>query len=275
MPDSQANIHDFENPVQPRYIGRVNLIGVKTLTLREIQRFTSVYMQTIVAPVITTGLFYIIFALAFGGLEREVAGMSFLQFLLPGIIMMSMAQSAFVNVSSSLVIAKIQGNIVDMLMPPLSDAELLVGYLSGSLVRGIFVGLVSCIFMALFVDIHIANPGLIVVFSVLGMLMLGAMGMAGGIWADKFDHIAAVTNFAITPLTFLSGTFYSIHDLPETWQAVAHFNPFFYMIDGFRAGFIGHADSNIMTGVGVLCLVNLALIMLIHRMLRTGYKIKS
>jgi len=212
--------------LKPRKIGAVNWIGLLTLVKREVDRFTSVYVQTILAPVVTTLLYCVVFALAFGGIAREVNGIAFLKFLAPGLIMMTMVQNAFANASSSMVIAKYQGSIVD-------------------------------------------------VFAALGNLMLGALGLAGGIWADKFDHISAVTNFVVTPLTFLSGTFYSMSSLPEMWQSIATYNPFFYMIDGFRYGFIGQGGSDVAIGIGVLVAVNVVLVGLILMMLRTGYKIKS
>lgn len=259
----------------PRLIRGINTIGLYTLTAREIGRFMSVYMQTLVAPVVTTLLFYTIFALAFGGVARVVGEIPFLEFLAPGLIMMNMVQNAFANTSSSLVIAKVQGNIVDVLMPPLSELELLIGYMLGGVVRGLAVGIVTGLVMSIFVPIGVKSWALVIVFAVLGNMMLSAMGLAAGIWSDKFDHMAAVTNFIITPLTFLSGTFYALESLPDTWHAIALYNPFFYMIDGFRAGFIGQADGNVGIGIAVLCVCNILLVLLIFVMLRTGYKMKS
>jgi len=260
---------------EPLRIPMLNTIGLMTLIQREVGRFLSVYQQTIIAPVVTTGLFYTIFALAFGGISRVVGGIPFLEFLAPGLIMMTMVQNAFANTSSSLVISKVQGNIVDVLLPPLSPFELYAGFTLGGVVRGLLVGVVTGCAMALFVPVHIHSVLMIVMYAVLGTILLASLGVAAGIWSEKFDHMAAVTNFIVTPLTFLSGTFYSVEALPPFWRILAHGNPFFYMIDGFRYGFIGHADGNPWLGVVVLAGINLALALLILAMLRSGYKIKS
>ena len=260
---------------EPRKINGFNAVGLMTLVKREVGRFLNVYLQTIVAPVVTTLLFYTVFALAFGGVAREVNGVPFLEFLAPGLIMMVMVQNAFANTSSSIVIAKIQGNIVDVLMPPLSSLEIYIGYCTGSVFRGLVVGLVTGCVMSIFVPISISSLSLVVSYAVLGTLLLGSLGLAAGIWSEKFDHIAAVTNFIVTPLTFLSGTFYSVDSLPEFWQGLAHYNPFFYMIDGFRGAFIGQADADPITGLLVLLIMNIALAVLALFMLKTGYKIKS
>lgn len=189
--------------------------------------------------------------------------------------MMTMVQNAFANTSSSLVISKVQGNIVDVLMPPLSALEIFLGYTLGSLLRGLVVGFITCIVLALFVPISIHSLGSIIFFAVLGNLMLGSLGLAAGIWSEKFDHIAAVTNFIVTPMTFLSGTFYSITMLPPAWQFAVHFNPFFYMIDGFRYGFTGQSDGYLLYGTALLIACNIALGVLSYRMIKSGYKIKS
>lgn len=258
-----------------REINGINIVGLQTLIKKEVGRFINVYTQTVIAPVVTTLLFYAVFALAFGGVAREIGGIPYLEFLAPGLIMMTMVQNAFANTSSSMVIAKVQGNIVDILMPPLSSAELYWGYIVGGITRGLCVGVVVGIVVALTVGMNIHNIWVIMAFSVLGTMMLSSIGLAAGIWSQKFDHIAAVTNFLVTPLTFLSGTFYSIQQLPGIWRDLALYNPFFYMIDGFRYGFIGTSDGNIMVGLGVLVCINLALAVLTLTMLKTGYKTKS
>jgi ABC-2 type transport system permease protein len=253
-----------------------NWIGIQTLVKREVGRFINVYLQTIVAPVVTTVLFYIIFTLAFGaGAGRGIEGVPYMQFLVPGLIMMGMAQNAFANTSSSMVIGKVQGNIIDILMPPLAPWEILVGYITGGVLRGLIIGLVSVIVLVPFVGLSIANPVPLLGFGILGCMMLSLLGLIGGMWADKFDHIAAVTNFVVMPMTFLSGTFYGVERLSPFWQDVAHANPFFYMIDGFRSGFIGVADMPLTIGVFVLIGVNALLWFTALRMLQTGYKIKS
>jgi ABC-2 type transport system permease protein len=260
---------------QPRVIGYINWLGLWTLYLKEVRRFTNVYTQTLMAPVVTTLLFLTIFWLALGGAVREVNGIPFLSFLAPGLVMMAIAQNAFANTSSSFVISKIQGNIVDVLMPPIGAGELLTGFALGGMTRGVCVGAVVLLAMAIVAPIGIDNIFLILFHAFAASLLLALLGILGGIWAEKFDHIAAVTNFIITPLSFLSGTFYSIERLPETFQTIAHFNPFFYMIDGFRAGFIGQSDANPLLGVAVMATVDLALWLLLLRMLRTGYKLKA
>lgn len=262
-------------PQAPRVVGRVNWIGLKTLYMKEVFRFLKVFTQTVAAPVITTLLFYTIFALALGGIDRiSVGNVPFLHFLAPGLIMMAMVQNAFANTSSSVVIAKVQGNIVDVLMPPLSPLELAVAYVGGGITRGLLVGLVTYIAMRIFVPIGLHNLFFILFHAVAASMLLSLIGVIGGIWSDKFDHIAAVTNFVVTPLAFLSGTFYTIDRLPEAWQVVAHFNPFFYMIDGFRYGFIGHSDGTLMIGLTVMIVANLALWAVTLRMLASGYKLK-
>jgi len=258
-----------------RRIGAVNWLGLWTLYYREVRRFGKVYTQTLMAPVVTTLLYLAIFLLALGGGGQAVAGISFAEFLAPGLIMMAMVQNAFANTSSSIVIAKVQGNIVDVLMPPLSPAELALGYALGGVTRGVCVGLVVGLTMWAFVPIRIVHPGLVLFHAFAASLMLSVLGLIGGIWSEKFDHIAAVTNFVVTPLSFLSGTFYSVERLPPAWHIVAHANPFFYMIDGFRCGFIGHADGSVPVGVAVLTLTNAALLWLCYRMFATGYRLKA
>lgn len=270
---SVENINQEE--LRPRKIKGMNGIGLWTLIGKEVGRFINVYTQTIVAPVVTTLLFYAVFALAFGGNTRTIGDLPYMVFLAPGLVMMTMVQNAFANTSSSMVIAKVQGNIVDILLPPLSPFELYLGFTIGGVLRGLLVGSVVAVAMSVFIGMPIHSLPHILAFAVLGNMMLASIGLAAGIWSQKFDHIAAVTNFLVTPLTFLSGTFYSVTQLPEVWQGIAHYNPFFYMIDGFRYGFIGHADGNTTVGLLLLVVVNVLLSALSLWMLRTGYKIKS
>jgi ABC-2 type transport system permease protein len=259
-----------------RRIGAVNWLGFWTLYLREVRRFLKVYTQTLIAPIVTTLLFLAIFMLALGGAGRPAVGsVPFDQFLVPGLVMMAMVQNAFANTSSSIVISKVQGNIVDVLMPPLSPTELTLGYALGGATRGLVVGAVVALAMSTVVPIRIHALGYVLFHAGAASLMLSLLGLAGGIWSEKFDHIAAVTNFVVTPLSFLSGTFYSIERLPESWHFIAHFNPFFYMIDGFRYGFIGHADGSLGIGLAVLTFANLALLWLCHTMFASGYRLKA
>jgi ABC-2 type transport system permease protein len=262
-------------PPLPRDIGTVNWIGLWTLYQREVYRFLKVYTQTIAAPVVTTLLFYAVFALALGGVVRMAGSVPFLVFLGPGLIVMAMAQNAFANTSSSVVIAKVQGNIVDVLMPPLSPLEMAVAYVGGGVTRGMFVGVVTAIAIWAFVPLGIHSPAYILFHGLMASMMLAQLGMIGGIWSEKFDHIAAFTNFVVTPLTFLSGTFYSVDRLPPAFWWLAHFNPFFYMIDGFRYGFIGQSDGTLAIGVAVMLGINAALGVLLLRMLSSGYKLKA
>ena len=261
--------------LQSRKISGINWQGLQTLVEKEVGRLIAVYSQTVIAPVVTTLMFYTVFALAFGGVARSVGETPYLLFLAPGLLMMSMVQNAFANTSSSLVIAKVQGNIVDLLMPPLSPGELMAGFMLGGIMRGLVVGLVAGIVIAFFVPIQIYSFIAILTYAVLGTMMLSSLGIAGGIWSQKFDHIAAVTNFIVTPLTFLSGTFYAMSTLPPFWQFLGHYNPFFYMIDGFRYGFIGQSEGDLVFGFCLLVIINIGLIYLCYRMLESGYKIKS
>lgn len=272
---SQSDFIPIGSELKPRVIPSVNMIGLKTLIWKEVGRFINVYTQTIIAPLVTTLLYYAVFALAFGGVARTVGEIPYLTFLAPGLIMMTMVQNAFANTSSSIMIAKVQGNIVDVLMPPLSAGELFVGYVIGGIVRGLMVGIVCALAVWISVGMEVHHVWAILAYAVLGNMMLSSIGLAAGIWSQKFDHIAAVTNFIVTPLTFLSGTFYSASVLPGMWQTLVHFNPFFYMIDGFRYGFTGHADGSIAAGLVTLLVLNLFLGWMTLRMIATGYKIKS
>ncbi|MEM7225174.1 MAG: ABC transporter permease [Pseudomonadota bacterium] len=262
-------------PPSPRLIGLVNWRGLWTLYTKETRRFLNVYTQTLIAPMVTTLLFLAIFTLALGRSVQEVGGVGFATFLAPGLVMMAIIQNSFANTSSTIVISKVQGNIVDLLMPPLSPAELVLGLAGGGVTRGLLVGLVVGLAMWAFVPLGLAAPWAVLFYAVNASLMLALLGMIGGIWAEKFDHMAAVTNFVITPFSFLSGTFYSIERLPENWQIVAFLNPFFYLIDGFRYGFIGHADGSLIGGALLVLAVNGALWALTHRMISSGYRLKA
>jgi len=260
---------------RPREMGRVNWLGLWTLTGKEVRRFLKVYFQTVLAPVVTTLLFLAVFALATGQSRGLVSGVPYEQFLAPGLIMMAITQNAFANTSSSLIIAKVQGNIVDLLMPPLSPLEQTVAVALGGIVRGLLVG--AAVLLAMWVVIPIRNVDLpLILFHALAAsLLLSLLGMAGGIWAEKFDHLATVTNFIITPLSFLSGTFYSVDSLPGMVRTLAKFDPFFYMIDGFRTGFIGHSDGSLATGIAVMIGCNVVMGFVAYRMFKTGYKLKA
>ena len=263
------------NTPQARDLDPINWLGLWTLTRKETVRFLKVYAQTIAAPVITTLLFYCVFSLALGGAGRMIGDVPYISFLVPGLIMMSMAQNAFANTSSSIVISKVQGNIVDVLMPPLSALELTAGYTAGGIARGLTVGAVSIVVLTFFAHLPISHPGFILYHAIMGSMMLSLFGVIGGLWSEKFDHMAAVQNFIIMPATFLSGTFYSADRLPGAWKLICHLNPFFYMIDVFRYGFIGVSDGTLGTGLIVLAASDLFLLLVAYRMIATGYKIKS
>ncbi len=276
-----ATLHKSDEPDFPvlgaRTIGAVNWVGLWTLYLRETRRFMKVWAQTLAAPAVTTILFMIIFTLALGGNGRLVADMPYAQFLAPGLIVMAMLQNAFANTSSSILISKVQGNIVDTLMPPLSALELTIGFALGGITRGLLVGLsVGLAFTAMpGVPMVIEHVWSILYFSVAACTMLSLIGVLTGVWAEKFDHAAAITNFVIAPLSLLSGTFYSIERLSTSWQVFSHANPFFYMIDGFRYGFIGRADSDLWVGFAYTLAINLVLTLVVYRVFKTGYRLKA
>jgi ABC-2 type transport system permease protein len=258
-------------------IRNVNWGGLKTLYVKEVRRFFKVQLQTIWAPAMTTLLFLVIFTVALGRSGRTVMNIPFADFLAPGLIMMGMLQNAFANSSFSLLVGKIQGTIVDYLMPPLSTAELIAGLIGASITRALLVGLAVWFAMLLWPGVHVIPRHLWAVlwFGVMGSAMLSFLGLLTSIWAEKFDHAAAVSNFVVAPLSLLSGTFYSIHSLAPSFQAVSHANPFFYVISGFRYGFLGIADSPVAVGALVLLAINLALGILCYRLLRSGWKLKA
>ena len=258
-----------------RRFGLVNWVGLWTLYLREVRRFWKVVFQTVGAPVVTTLLFLAIFSLALGGLRPDIGGTPFTSYLAPGLVIMAMLQNAFANTSSSLLIGKVQGNVVDILMPPLSAGELTTAIALGGLTRGLVVGVFTFLGMTFFVDFTLSNIWAVLYFAVSGSLLMSFMGMLVGIWAEKFDHMQAITNLIITPLTFLSGTFYSVEQLPEPAQVFSSFNPFFYMIDGFRYGFIGQPEGNLVVGVLLLAALNIILWVSCYIMFDRGYRIKA
>ncbi|OAB54896.1 multidrug ABC transporter permease [Phormidium willei BDU 130791] len=259
---------------RPRVLGAVNWMGLWTLYLKEVKRFVNVLTQTILAPMVTMLLFLAVFTLALGRGNLKFGDIPYAEFLAPGLIMMAMIQNSFANTSSSILISKVQGNIVDVLMPPLSTVELALGFALGGVTRGLLVGTTTALAMWIFVPMHMHNFAVVLYYAFAACLLLSLLGMIGGIWADKFDHIAAVTNFVIVPFSFLSGTFYSVERLPENWLFVAHLNPFFYLIDGLRFGFLGRHDGDILTGMAVVALANAVLITIVWLMLKRGYKLK-
>lgn len=268
------------SPPKPRAYGAVNWLGLWTLYKREVGRFMKIWMQTLLAPVVSTLLFMTVFKLAFGSrgnLTGDFSGLDYNSFLAPGLIVMSMLQNAFQNSSSSLASAKVQGSHVDFLMPPLSPLELTVGFIFGAATRGVLVGAIAAtgIHFSGLATISIVHIWPVIWFGLMATIFLAAIGAMGGIWADKFDHLAAVSNFVIVPLTFLSGTFYDINVLVEPFKSLAFFDPIFYLIDGFRYGFLDAANSDIMTGAIVSASMAFLASAGVWWMLRTGFKLKA
>ncbi|MGD9537289.1 MAG: ABC transporter permease [Alphaproteobacteria bacterium] len=257
-----------------REMGAVNWLGVWTLFEKEVRRFLKVWTQTILAPMATALVFLGVFAVAIGPTQPATGDLGFLTFMGPGLIMMTMVQNAFANTSSSLMIAKIQGNIVDILMPPLKPGELLAGLVGGGLVRSLTVGLLLSLIMLPISHFHVHDLGYLVLHAFGAGVILSLVGLLTAIVAEKFDHLAAITNFVVTPAALLSGTFYSIERLPEWLQLVCQLNPIFYLMDGFRYGLTGHADGYLWVGIIVVLGLAAVLWLAAHWMLRTGYKLK-
>ena len=245
-----------------------------TLYIKELKRFTKIPGQTILAPAATTLLFMVIFSTAIGNSRNEYILTDFKSFLFPGLIMMTIIQNAFMNNSSSLLMSKVQGNIVDLLMPPISNFQIIVSFILVGVTRGLTVAIAAAIFMLPFVQIGIYSFIVILFFAVISSAILSLVGLLTGIWADKWDHLGTIDNFIIIPLSFLSGTFYSIKILPEFIQKLSLFNPFFYMIDGFRYGFIGSSDVNIMISIQILMLCFIILLFFSYLILQSGYKLR-
>jgi ABC-2 type transport system permease protein len=274
--NDQPSIWVRSDPGVP-VIRSVNWGGLKTLYLKEVRRFFKVQLQTIWAPAMTTLLFLVIFTVALGRSGRTVLGLPFSDFLAPGLIIMGMIQAAFANSSFSLLVGKIQGTIVDYLMPPLSTGELIAGLIGASVTRALLVGLAVWAAMLFWPGVHVGVEHFAAVFwfGIMGSIMLAFLGLLTSIWAEKFDHAAAVTNFVVAPLSLLSGTFYSIESLSPAFRAVSHANPFFYIISGFRYGFIGVADSPLHFGAVLLLGINIALGGLSYWLLKKGWKLKN
>jgi ABC-2 type transport system permease protein len=272
---------DLDRQVQlpPRgiTIQNVNWIGLRTLYLKEVRRFMKVQLQTVWAPAITTLLFLVIFTVALGRGGNRLLGFPFADFLAPGLIIMGMLQNAFANSSFALLVGKIQGTIVDYLMPPLSNAELLVALVGGAVTRAVMVGLAVWLAMLLWPGVHvtIVHPWAVVWFGIMGSSLMAIFGVITSIWAEKFDHAAAITNFVIAPLALLSGTFYSVDKLSPVFQSISHANPFFYIISGFRYGFLGQSDSPVVTGAIVLLAVNVLFALFTFYLLKSGWKLKN
>ena len=249
-------------------------VGFRTLFYKESLRFWKVATQTVAAPIVTAMLYLLIFGHVLDGRIEMLEGVSYTAFLIPGLVMMSVLQNAFANSSSSLIQSKITGNLVFILLPPLSHAEILSAYVLASVLRGIAVGAGVFLVTAWFAHLSFVAPLWIVAFAFQGAAILGTMGVIAGIWAEKFDQLAAFQNFLIMPATFLAGVFYSIQKLPPFWLAVSHFNPFFYMIDGFRYGFFGKSDVSPWTSLAIVAVFFAVLAAIAINMLKRGYKLR-
>ena len=252
-----------------------NYLCVLTLFKKEVYRFLKVGIQTVVGPAISSLLFLAVFSLTLGRSVNQINGVNLAEFIAPGLIMMTMLQNSFANAASSIGQSKFQGNIVDILMSPLTNYELAIGYIMGAVARGLICGGFTFFSIILFIPLSIYSYAALFFYSLMGCLMMGSMGVMVGIWADKWDQQQGITNFIVLPLTFLSGTFYSISRLPEFWQNFALFNPFFYNIDGFRFALIGQSDGSLMLGVIILVFINLCLFFSCYLMFKNGYKLKT
>lgn len=249
--------------------------GVYTLFKKELLRFWRVAFQTVASPIITALLYLLIFSHVLETHVKVYSDVSYTAFLVPGLMMMSLLQNAFANSSSSLIQSKVMGSVVFLLLTPLTYVEFFIAFLAAAMIRGLVVGLSIYVVALGFVDVPTQHPAWIVVFALLGSALLGTFGVIAGIWADKFDQMAAFQNFVIMPLTFLSGVFYSIHSLPPFWQALSQLNPFFYMIDGFRYAITGYSDGSILAGIISLTALNIILYIYAYWLLYRGYKLKS
>mgnify|MGYP005682606961 FL=1 len=258
-----------------RRFGSINWIGAWTLYKKEVLRFLIVWIQTLFSPLITSLLFLSVLSLAIGNDRGNVLGVPFIVFLAPGLIAMQIIQQAFSHSSSSFMIGKIQGNIVDLVYAPLSAGEVTLAVTLASVTRSVLIAVISLLVFYLFIDLEIKNFITLVAFTLLSAFSLGALGIIAGLWAEKFDHMATVTNFVIIPLSFLSGTFYSIERLPEILKVISKANPFFYMIDGFRFSFLGQSDGSVIFGLVYLSILSLLIWFIAYILYKKGYKIKS
>jgi ABC-2 type transport system permease protein len=251
------------------------MTGWQTLLYKEVWRFWKVAFQTVAGPVLTAMLYLLIFGHALEAHVKVYDTVSYTAFLVPGLAMMSLLQNAFANSSSSLIMSKVMGNLVFLLLTPLSYMNWFVAYVGASVIRGLVVGLGVFAVSALFTDVSFVAPMWILVFAVMGAALMGTLGLIAGLWAEKFDQLAAFQNFVVMPMTFLSGVFYSIHSLPVFWQGVSHLNPFFYMIDGFRYGFFGASDVSPWLSLSVVGVVLVLVSAIAIYLLRIGYKIRG
>jgi ABC-2 type transport system permease protein len=253
----------------------MNRIGFKTLLVKETRRFLKVPGQTIAQPVITTALYFLVFGFALGGMVREVDGVSYVRFIVPGLVMLSLIQNAFLNTASSMFIAKMQGTIVDLLVAPLSPGELLGAFTLAAVVRGVLVAGIVWLVAAIFTGFSIAHPGWVIAFALLVAAEFAFFGLIVAIWSDKFEQLNLVPTFVITPLTFLGGVFYSARMLPQPWSAITRLNPILYMVEGLRYGMLGRSDVSPWLGLGVALALTVASGTVVWVMLARGYKLRA
>ena len=257
------------------FCSRINWFGAFTLLKKEVRRFLKVYHQTLFSPVINIVLFLAVFSLSVGNHVAEINGVPFSIFMSAGLIMMAAMQNSFANSSSSFVMGKVMGHVVDYLIPPLGAFELLFAFTIGALLRGVCVAIVAYLTILIFVPLNFYSIPYAIFYIIFSCMFLGLLGVLCGVISETFDHMSAMTSYLITPLTFLSGTFYSTNSLPEFWRTVSHFNPFFYMIDGFRYSMTGQSDGELLTGMIYILCINLSLGVALYFMIKRGYRIKN
>ena len=262
-------------PPEPRHYPGPNWIGLRALYAKEVRRFMKVGMQTVGAPVVTSLMYMLVFSVATAGARPQAGGVPVVVFLAPGLIMLTVLNNAFANSSSSLLQLKMQGLTQDILTPPLSPGELTVGFTAGAVTRGLLVGVVTWLCVIPFAGIQFAHAWAIVFYGLAACMIMAFMGILAALWAIKFDHLATVTNFVILPLTFLSGTFYSVSRMPEPFRSASRFNPLFYLTDGFRYGFTGHAEQPLAVGGAFVLILGILLGLLVWRLFTTGYRLKT
>ena len=253
----------------------INWVGAYSLYIKETLRFLNVFGQTIIGPIVTAILFLLVISLAIGNERSNVLGVPFIEFLAPGLIAMQVIQQAFSHSSSSLLMGKVMGNIVDLIGAPLSAGEVSLSIIFASVTRAFTISIISIIIFSLIIEIEIKNYVVFILYLFLSSFIMGAAGFIAGLWADKFDHMATVTNFIIVPLSFLSGTFYSVDRLPELLKTLSYYNPFFHMIDGFRYSFINNMDGSITFGLMYLTILSIIIWYIAYLLYKKGYKIKS
>ena len=266
---------DHVMPPLPRRYAGVNWLGFWTLYMKEVRRFTKIPMQTVLAPLMMSLLYMLVFGVATKGARPPVHGIQFTEFVAPGLVMMNILNNAFANSSSSILQAKMMGLSADFLTPPLSSVEQSLAFILGSASRGIVVGLVTLATVWWFAGSHVAHPWAAIWYMLAASLIMGELGVLAGLWAQKFDEMAMVQNFVVMPLTFLSGTFYTVDRLPQPFRTISHFNPFFYLIDGFRYGFIGISDGNLLAGVLGSLFLSVALGVWCWWLFWKGYRLKT